>query len=167
MSFKSNKSKLDFKVHYNFVYMSIFVCVYIYTPFFVVFFFLHNWIWVFFQEGGLFQLQLQLFISTSIITYKHNAKNNRETHRYHKHPTIRILKNGGVLACQYFGQDCPLQPQPPRLQVAVMISAKHSEQWKMCMTSNYCNMSIQTEDEPEIKFVWSQSALIYRQYARH
>lgn len=113
MSFKSNKSKLDFKVHYNFVYMSIFVCVYIYTPFFVVFFFLHNWIWVFFQEGGLFQLQLQLFISTSIITYKHNAKNNRETHRYHKHPTIRILKNGGVLACQYFGQNCPLQPQPP------------------------------------------------------
>lgn len=38
MNFKSNKSKLDFKVHYNFVYMSIFVCVYIYTPFFVVFF---------------------------------------------------------------------------------------------------------------------------------
>lgn len=31
MSFKSNKSKLDFKVHYNFVYMSIFVCVCIYT----------------------------------------------------------------------------------------------------------------------------------------
>lgn len=166
MSFKSNKSKLDFKVHYNFVYMSIFVCVYIYTPFFVGFFFLHNWICVFFQEGGLFQLQLQLFISTSIITYKHNAENSRETHRYHA-PYDQDSQERRSSCLSIFRVGLPPSAPTPRFQVAVMISANHSEQWKMCMTSNYCSMSIKTEDEPEIKFVWSQSALIYRQYARH
>lgn len=46
MSFKSNKSKLDFKVHYNFVYMSIFVCVCVYIhAFLCCCLFLHNWIW--------------------------------------------------------------------------------------------------------------------------
>lgn len=157
MSFKSNKSKLDFKVHYNFVYMSIFVCVYIYTPFFVVFFFFTIGSGCSSKKVDYFSYNFNSSSALRLLHISTMLKNNRETHRYHKHPTIRILKNGGVLAWQL-----PPSAPTPCFQVAVIISAKHSEQWKMCMTSNYCSMSIQTEDEPEIKFVWSQSALIYR-----
>lgn len=113
MNFKSNKSKLDFKVHYNFVYMSIFVCVYIYTPFFVVFFFFTIGSGCSSKKVDYFSYNFNSSSALRLLHISTMLKNNRETHRYHKHPTIRILKNGGVLACQYFGQDCPLQPQPP------------------------------------------------------
>lgn len=136
--------------------MSIFVCVYIDMPFFVVFFFFTigsgcsskkvDYFSYNFNSSSALRL---LHISTMLKTIGKRIDT--------MHPTIRILKNGGVLAWQL-----PPSAPTPCFQVAVMISAKHSEQWKMCMTSNYCSMSIQTEDEPEIKFVWSQSALIYR-----
>lgn len=103
MSFKSNKSKLDFKVHYNFVYMSIFVCVYIYTPFFVVVFFFTIGSGCSSKKVDYFSYNFNSSSALRLLHISTMLKNNRETHRYHKHPTIRILKNGGVLAWQYFG----------------------------------------------------------------
>lgn len=162
MSFKSNKSKLDFKVHYNFVY----VCVYRHA-FLCCFFF-------FFTIGsGCSSKKVDYFSynfnSSSALRLLHIStmlKNNRETHRYHA-PYDQDSQEQWSSCLSIFRVGLPPSAPTPRFQVAVMISAKHSEQWKMCMTLNYCSMSIQTEDEPEIKFVWSQSALIYRQYARH
>lgn len=146
MSFKSNKSKLDFKVHYNFVYMSIFVCVYIYTRLSLLVFF-------FFTIGsGCSSKKVDYFSynfnSSSALRLLHIStmlKNNRETHRYHA-PYDQDSQEWWSSCLSIFRVGLPPSAPTP---------------------SNYCSMSIQTEDEPEIKFVWSQSALIYRQYARH
>lgn len=83
MSFKSNKSKLDFKVHYNFVYMSIFVCVYIYTPFFVVFFFFTIGSGCSSKKVDYFSYNFNSSSALRLLHISTMLKNNRETHRYH------------------------------------------------------------------------------------
>lgn len=83
MSFKSNKSKLDFKVHYNFVYMSIFVCVYIYTPFFVVFFFFTIGSGGSSKKVDYFSYNFNSSSALRLLHISTMLKNNRETHRYH------------------------------------------------------------------------------------
>lgn len=137
------------------------MCVYIYTPFFVVVFF-------FTIGSGCSSKKVDYFSynfnSSSALRLLHISTMLKTIGKHiDTTSTLRLGFSRMVefLLVNISGRTAPFSPNP-RFQVAVMISAKHSEQWKMCMTSNYCSMSIQTEDEPEIKFVWSQSALIYR-----